>query len=627
LTIEIVGNGFDPDPSKDKVTFATLTSSVNAFADSASLTHLTVKVPYGAVSGAIRVTSNGVLDDQDASNPTTYIFIGSFTDPCNTATGNIGVGSNPHGGAVDFNGANAYITNSGENTVSVITNLNTDDPVNKPPYLLTSIQVGTTPMNIDINTTGTRAYVTNFDSHTVSVIDLTDINGKKNQVIETIKVGIHPYGVVANGDKVYVANYGSDNITVINVDPASGGFDHAVANINTGTHNTDIDISPDGGILAVAGGNGLTLVKITKTALGFDYAVSNSNPGASTQDAKITKDGGTAIVTTTEGGIFFVDITPGDNYGAAYGNTNPGSKAGSGEITFDNLFYYVTNPDDNKVTVYRITYEGSGSGSGTISSSSRISLKEYATIPVGDSPEGIAMDPVNDKVVVVNSGSNNVTPVFICCPAVKTPSAYIKDLIFTVENMIYSGDIPKLRGYVLIFTLNSSLRNINAGRTKLAIVDLKAFIALVNTYIKNKQISTTNGNALVTAANAIIAKLQGTKSDITESYSTDVGQSNLPDLISESKIGAIYPNPFNESITIDYEIADMELNSGKVMIQIYDVTGRVVCNLVNKNMEPGRYSVTWNGRYENEGLVSKGIYYIRFAAGKTREVKRIMLVR
>jgi hypothetical protein len=332
-------------------------------------------------------------------------------------------------------------------------------------------------------------------------------------------------------------------------------------------------------------------------------------------------------VTTNDGGIFFVDITPGDNFGAAYGNTNPGSKAGDGKITFDGLFYYVTNPDDDKVTVYKISYEGGGSGSGTVSSSSRISLKEYATIPVGDSPEGIAMDPVNDKVVVVNSGSNNVTRVFICCPSEKTASDYIKDLVFDVQSMIYKGDIPKLRGYVLIFTLNSSLRNINANRTKLAIADLKVFIGLVNTYIKNKQINTDKGKALIKAANAIIAKLQGTKSDTEETSLTDVGQSNLPDLISESKIGAIYPNPFNESITIEYEIADMELNSGKVMIQIYDVTGRVICNLVNKNMEPGRYSVTWNGRYENEGLVSKGIYYIRFAAGNTREVKRIMLIR
>ena len=527
MTIEIGGNGFDPDPSKNKVTFATLTSSgVDALATTASLTSLTVKVPYGAVSGGIRVTSNGVLDDQDPNNLTTYVFIGSYPDPCNTATGNTGTGSKPRDGALDFNGANAYITNSGENTVSVITNLNTDDPVNNPPVeLQPRIQVGTTPMKIDINPTGTRAYVTNFDSHTVSVIDLTDVNGKKNQVISTIKVGVNPFGVVANGDRVYVANYGSDNITVINVDPTSGGFDHAVANVNTGTHNRDCDISADGGTLVVTGDNGLTLVRITKTALGFDYAVSNSNPGSSTRDATITKDGGTAIVTTTDGGIFFVDITPGDNFGAAYGNTNPGAKAGDGKTTFDGLFYYVTNPDDDKVTVYKISYEGNGSGSGTVSSSSRIALKEYATIPVGDSPEGIAMDPVNDKVVVVNSGSNNVTRVFICCPSVKTASDLIKDLVFDVQSMIYKGDIPKLRGYALIFTLNSSLRNINANRIKLAIADLKVFIGLVNTYIKNKQINTDKGKALIAAANAIIAKLQGTKSDTAETSLTMSDQS------------------------------------------------------------------------------------------------------
>jgi hypothetical protein len=237
------------------------------------------------------------------------------------------------------------------------------------------------------------------------------------------------------------------------------------------------------------------------------------------------------------------------------------------------------------------------------------------------------MDPVNDKVVVVNSGSNNVTPVFICCPAVKTPSAYIKDLIFTVENMIYSGDVPKIRGYALIFTLNSSIRNINAGNSKLAIVDLKAFIALVNTYIKNKQVSAANGNALIAAANAIIAKLQGTKSDTIEFSLTDVGQSNLPDLISESKLGVIYPNPFGESVNINYEIADNQESINKVFLKVYDLNGRLVKILLNQTMQAGRYSIVWDGKYENGGRASYGTYFLLFRNGNVEQVKAIMLVR
>jgi YVTN family beta-propeller protein len=54
--------------------------------------------------------------------------------------------------------------------------------------------------------------VTNLGSGSVSVID-----GSKNSVISTIRVGINPYGVVydpANHD-IYVADYGSNTISVI----------------------------------------------------------------------------------------------------------------------------------------------------------------------------------------------------------------------------------------------------------------------------------------------------------------------------------------------------------------------------------------------------------------------------
>jgi hypothetical protein len=193
--------------------------------------------------------------------------------------------------------------------------------------------------------------------------------------------------------------------------------------------------------------------------------------------------------------------------------------------------------------------------------------------------------------------------------------------------MIYSGDIPKLRGYALIFTLNSSLRNINASRTKLAIIDLKAFIALVNTYIKNKQINTDKGKALIAAANAIIAKLQGNKSDTGESSLTNGEQANLPDLITEFKLGTVYPNPFTESVTINYEIAKIDGFSDRAVIKIYDINGHLVSTILDKDMEPSRYTVVWKGIYDNGKTAPYGTYFILFRAGGLEEVKKVILLK
>jgi uncharacterized protein (TIGR02145 family) len=621
----IGGSGFDPNPLNNKVTFTAFASSgVDAFAVSASLTSLTVIVPYGAVSGNVRVTTNGVLDDQDASNLSVYFYIVSNTDPCNTAYGSTNTGSNPHSGALSYDGATAYVTNYGGNTVSVIANLDKSDPLHNEPYELTRIQVGTSPMEIAIDPTGTKAYVTNFNSHNVSVIDLTN-----NSVITTINVGVNPYGIVVNGDKVYVANYGSNNITVINVDPASGGFDRAVANINTGTQNRDIGITPDGGLLVVTGNNGLTLIKIMQTALGFDYAVSNSNPGSSTRNAALTTDAGTAIVTTMAGDIFFVDIAPGDNFGAAYGNYNGGSPAGGGKTSYDGLYYYVTNPGNEQVTVYKITHEGSGSGSGTVSSSSGLALKYYATIPVGKSPESLAIDRANDRLIVVNSGSNNITEVLICCPASETALDLIKDMVFPITQMMNGNAIQRLLGSMLIGRLNDAANNIIRGKPKTAIINLNTFILIVKVGSKFPINEPYIAADLIKTAQKIISMLQNpvtSKSVMSESTLANTEQVNQ-DMILVSKLGVIYPNPFSQTVTINYQVAENNEAPTKVQIMIYDINGKLVGSLVDEMMQQGCYTATWKGTYDDGTRAPYGTYFVLFRTGGVEEVSKIVLIK
>jgi uncharacterized protein (TIGR02145 family) len=627
----ISGSGFDPIPANNKVTFtAVSTAGVNGLVTSASLSTLTVRVPYGAVSGAIRVTSNNVIDDQDASNLSTYFYVASISDPCNAAYGNVGSGSKPRDAALDYDGVNAYVTNSGDNTVSVITNLDGSDPT-QGAYLLTSIQVGTTPMKISINPTGTRAYVTNFDSRNVSVIDLTDANGTKNEVVKTINVGVNPYGIVTNGDKVYVANYGSNTISIINADPTSGGYDHAVANINTGTKNRDVDITPDGGILLVTGENGLTIIKLMETELGFNYSVSNANSGTSTRNVSVTTDGGTAIVTTMNGDIFFVDISAGDNFGAAYSNTNTGTKSGDGKTSYDGLFYYVTNPDNDQVTVYKITYEGSGSGTGSVSSSTGLSLKEYTTIAVGNSPEGLAIDPGNDRLIVANSGSDDITSVYICCPDQKTASDLIKDLIFPITEMMNGKDLQRALGVMLIGKLNDASNNIMRGKTKTAINSLKAFINKVKEIDAAGKFPQDDPNAadnLIKIAEQIIYMLEhrvptGKSVTVTDS---NVDRSRL-ELMTESRLVLIYPNPFNQSVTMNYQIGANNETLTKVQITIYDMSGRLVRTLVNETMQQGSYTITWDGSYESGGRAPFGNYIVRLKAGSFDQVRKIVFVK
>lgn len=79
-----------------------------------------------------------------------------------------------------------------------------------------------------------------------------------------------------------------------------------------------------------------------------------------------------------------------------------------------------------------------------------------------------------------------------------------------------------------------------------------------------------------------------------------------------------YPNPFNPSTTISFIIP----HSSLVIVKVYDVLGREVRTLVNEEMKPGSYEVTWDAT----GFAS-GVYFYRLQAGSFTETRKLMLLR
>jgi YVTN family beta-propeller protein len=105
---------------------------------------------------------------------------------------------------------NAYITNSGDGTVSVI-----DTATNT---VTATIPVGSDPLGVVVTPDGSKVYVANTLSGTVSVIDTTT-NPYENPVstISLSGIGGTPTGVAVSpdGSKVYVANSGNNTVSVI----------------------------------------------------------------------------------------------------------------------------------------------------------------------------------------------------------------------------------------------------------------------------------------------------------------------------------------------------------------------------------------------------------------------------
>jgi hypothetical protein len=106
--------------------------------------------------------------------------------------------------------------------------------------------------------------------------------------------------------------------------------------------------------------------------------------------------------------------------------------------------------------------------------------------------------------------------------------------------------------------------------------------------------------------------------------SDPVGIQNINNQVPNNySLSQNYPNPFNPTTTVKFNIA----KTTNVSIKIYDITGRLVYNLVDQKMNAGKYDVKWTSINNNGQFVSSGVYFYRIEAGDFTDVKKMVLVK
>jgi hypothetical protein len=115
-----------------------------------------------------------------------------------------------------------------------------------------------------------------------------------------------------------------------------------------------------------------------------------------------------------------------------------------------------------------------------------------------------------------------------------------------------------------------------------------------------------------------------------------------------------FPNPFNPVLNVSFSVGlsstDVPLNlselassspgaisrafsegSGaslhRLVLRVYDVSGRLVRTLIDEELSPGSYSAVWRGTDEQGNMVSSGIYFLRLEAGDQALAKKVILSR
>ena len=90
------------------------------------------------------------------------------------------------------------------------------------------------------------------------------------------------------------------------------------------------------------------------------------------------------------------------------------------------------------------------------------------------------------------------------------------------------------------------------------------------------------------------------------------------EVVMKTELGKNYPNPFNPTTTIRYQIS----TSAPVSLQVYDIIGRSVATLVNEVQQPGTYTI----QFDASGL-SSGVYFLRMQTNDFSGIQKLTLIK
>lgn len=92
---------------------------------------------------------------------------------------------------------------------------------------------------------------------------------------------------------------------------------------------------------------------------------------------------------------------------------------------------------------------------------------------------------------------------------------------------------------------------------------------------------------------------------------------------SEFSLCQNYPNPFNAMTRIEFALPE----AGKVRVEIFNILGERVIELLNKEMQAGFHSALWDGTDKMHNNVSSGVYLYRIEFGNSRVTRKMLLLK
>jgi M6 family metalloprotease-like protein len=89
------------------------------------------------------------------------------------------------------------------------------------------------------------------------------------------------------------------------------------------------------------------------------------------------------------------------------------------------------------------------------------------------------------------------------------------------------------------------------------------------------------------------------------------------------RITSLFPNPFNPSVKVNYDLPERM----DVSMIVYDIAGREVARLAQGEQAAGHHQVQWNGEDSSGNPVSTGVYFCRLKAGEISQTMKMVYLK
>jgi len=88
--------------------------------------------------------------------------------------------------------------------------------------------------------------------------------------------------------------------------------------------------------------------------------------------------------------------------------------------------------------------------------------------------------------------------------------------------------------------------------------------------------------------------------------------------VSQFGLNSAYPNPFNPSTTLDISV----IQNGLLNLSVYDLSGKLISEIMNGELDPGNYSFTWHA-----SNFPSGMYLVRASMGNESSLQKVILLK